>query len=60
MSQSEDILNITDTGAATSNKEDNLKEMISNNNDSFNKLFSLQKLVLKEAGLKELCNKYIK
>ena len=60
MSQSDYILNITDTGAATNNKEDNLKEMISNNNDSFNKLFSLQKLVLKEAGLKELCNKYIK
>ena len=60
MSQSEDILNKTDTSAATSNKEDNLKKMISNNNDSFNKLFSLQKLVLKEAGLKELCNKYIK
>ena len=60
MSQSEEILKITDTGPATIDKEYNTKENVSNNNDSFNKLFSLQKLILKEAGLKELCNKYIK
>ena len=56
MSQSEEILKITDTGPATIDKEYNTKENVSNNNDSFNKLFSLQKLILKEAGLKELCN----
>ena len=32
-------------------KEDN------HNNDSFNKLFSIQNLILKQAGLKELCKK---
>ena len=56
MSQSEEILKITDTGPATIDKEYNTNEILSNNNDSFNKLFSLQKLILKEAGLKELCN----
>jgi hypothetical protein len=27
-------------------------------NDSFNKLFSIQNLILKQAGLKDLCKKY--
>ena len=60
MSNSKEKINITDTNTASINKENYTKENISNNNDSFNKLFSLQKLILKEAGLKELCNKYIK
>ena len=59
MSNSKENINITDINTASNNKENHIKENISNNNDSFNKLFSLQKLILKEAGLKELCNKYI-
>ena len=30
------------------------------NNDSFNKLFTIQNLILKQAGLKELCKFFFK
>lgn len=38
----------------------NIPKENNNNNNSFDKLASLQKLIMKHANLKEMCNKNIK
>lgn len=47
----------TDTSNNNNTSSNPQKEVI--NNDSFNKLYELQKLIQKQAGLKDMCNIYI-
>lgn len=47
----------TDTSNNNTTSSNPQKEVI--NNDSFNKLYELQKLIQKQAGLKDMCNIYI-
>ena len=47
----------TDTSNNNNTSSNPQKEVI--NNDSFNKLYELQKLIQKQAGLKDICNIYI-
>lgn len=44
----------TDTSNNNNTSSNPQKEVI--NNDSFNKLYELQKLIQKQAGLKDMCN----
>ena len=57
MSNSEKVIKKPNIKVTTIYKENPKSEAISKDDNLFNKLFSLQKLILKEAGLKELCNK---